>query len=144
MNYVQMLKHEIEADNTIIISLAEIKILCNKKAKRLNTDRACEQQTKEIQAFIDSNDTTTTQTAPNASQSNAFAERRFKKLMVTTWTEMTASPHIPKHLWSFAVLDAADKVNYLAEAKEEKPQKIPNTSIKNVCSQANILIPETA
>lgn len=66
---------------------------------------------------MDSNGTATTHTAPNAGQSNAFAERRFRQLMASARTVMAAAKHMPNKMWSFTVLDAPEKRNYLAKAR---------------------------
>lgn len=98
--------------------------------------------TKKVQAFLDSNGTATTHTAPNASQSCLFAERRFRQLMVSDRTAMDSAPHMPKHFWSYVVLDAAEKGNYPATAKDGKLQPGP---IVNIQAQfSNAIIPSPA
>lgn len=83
--------------------------------KTLHTDDAKEQDTAKLREFLTSNETKTTDTAPNASQSNYFAERRFRQLKAATGTTMAETPHMPKTFWSYAVLDAAEKGNCLAQ-----------------------------
>lgn len=77
---VQVMKAKRRAGKAIMHSLAKIQILCNAKAKRLHTDGAKEQDTNELRKFLDDNGTKTSHTAPNASQSNALTERRFRQL----------------------------------------------------------------
>lgn len=43
-------------------------------------------------------------------------------------TVMAAASHMPKTMWSHAVLDALDKGNYLATTKKGKIQESPNTN----------------
>lgn len=94
-----------------------------------------------MKAFLDTNGTQATLTAPNASQSNSFAERRFRQLMAAARASMAAAPHMPNNMWSFAVLDAAAKQNYLATSKSGKLEDSPNSFIKGVCKDAKILSP---
>lgn len=58
--------------------------------------------------------------------------------MAAARTAMAAATHMPKTIWSHAVLDAADKGNYLATAKIGKLQANPNTKIARQCPKAQI------
>lgn len=115
---VQIMAKKSDAANTIMRPLAKIQRICQKKAKTPRTDGSTKQDSKKLRGFLDSNGTNATRTSPNASQSNAFDERGFRQLMAAARTAMAAAPHMPKSIWSHAVLDAADKGNYLATAKE--------------------------
>lgn len=77
---------------------------------------------------MDANVTAATHTAPNVSQSNCFAGRQFRQILATARTVMAAALHMPKKTWSYAVLDAVDKGNYLAKAKIIKYEKAPTPS----------------
>lgn len=68
---------------------------------------------KKLRELLDSNGTGATHTSPNASQSNAFAERRFRQLMAAARTAMASAPHMPKYFWSHAVLDAVEQKQLL-------------------------------
>lgn len=127
---VQITGNKSEAGNAIMRLLAKIQRTCEMNAKRLHTDGAKEQNTKNLQASLDNNGTAATHTAPNASQSNYFAERRLRQLMAAARTEMASAPHMPRNFWSYAVLYAAYKGNYLATAKDGKLQPSPNANIK--------------
>lgn len=129
---VQIMKKTSGARDAIIRSLTKIQRNCDFKAKSLHTDGAKKQDTKKLKNFSDARGSATSHTAPNAIQSNAFAERRFRQLMAAARTAMAAASHMPKNMWSYAVLYAADKGNYLATAKRGKLQAIPNanTSLK--------------
>lgn len=105
-----------------------------------HTDSAKEQKTTELKAFFDSNGTAATQMMPKASKSNAFAERRFRQLMVEERTAMAEAHRMSKNLWSFAVLGAANKSNYMATAKIGQLETSPSTRIKQTCSKTNIPI----
>lgn len=74
---VQIMGKHSDAGTVIINSLAKIQRLCDAKAKRLYTDGSKEQYTKKLRDFLDGNGTSATHTAPNASASNAFSERKF-------------------------------------------------------------------
>lgn len=114
---VQLINKKSGSRDAIMKSLGKIRRICDIKAKRLHKDGAKEQNTKKIRVFLDSNGTATTHTAPNASQSNSFSERRFRQLMAAARTAMAEAPHMTKAFWYFAVLDAAGKCNFLATAK---------------------------
>lgn len=108
------------AGKVITHSLAKIQMLCNAKYKSLRTDGAKDQDAKELKTFLDDSCAQTLHTAPNASQSNAIAERRFRQLMAEDRSEIAAAPRTPKRFWSHAVSDAAKKGNYMATAKDGK------------------------
>lgn len=108
------------AGKAIMHSLAKIQMMCNAKAQRLHTNGANEKDTKELKIFLDENGTKTSHTAPNASHSNAFAERHFRQLMSAAHTAMAAVPSMPKTFWSHALLDTAEKGNYMATVKNGK------------------------
>lgn len=113
------------------------------KGKRIHTDGAKEQNTKELRSFLETNGTATTNTAPNASQSNAFAERGFRQLMASARKDMAAAKHMPKKTWSFAVIDAKYKRNYLATEKTGKIKASPNAHISSKCLGAKIASPSS-
>lgn len=96
---------------------------------------------QKLREFLGGNGTSVTNTAPNASQPNAFYESRFRQLMASARTAMEAEPHMPKLFWSHAVLDAADKGNYLAIAKQGKIQPSPRAHIQKVCPEYKMLSP---
>lgn len=50
---------------------------------------------------------------------------------------------MPKDLWSFATLDAADKSNYLSTAKQGKLQMSQNKNIEMQCPDARFQNPST-
>eukprot|EP00173_Palmaria_palmata_P001789 Plantae.Rhodophyta-Palmaria_palmata.ctg20410.p1 GENE.Plantae.Rhodophyta-Palmaria_palmata.ctg20410~~Plantae.Rhodophyta-Palmaria_palmata.ctg20410.p1 ORF type:complete len:203 (-),score=7.17 Plantae.Rhodophyta-Palmaria_palmata.ctg20410:21-629(-) len=107
-------------------------------AQRLHTDGARKKNTAPDQAYLDSKGINATQTVPNASQSNSFAESQFRQLMAVARTAIAAAPHIPKDLWSFAVLAAADKGNYMAKSKNTVIKQSPNSYTKNALSPATL------
>lgn len=113
------------------------------KVKRLHTDGAKEQDSAKLRQFLDDNGTNATHTTPNTSQSNAFAEQRFRKLMAAARTAMDASSRMPKRFWSHTVLDAADKWNYMATAKEGKLKPRPHKTISSQCPDYFIPSPAT-
>lgn len=61
--------------------------------------------------------------------------------MASARTVMAAEKHMTKKMWSFAVLDAANKNNYLAAAKMGKLQASPNVHISFKCPGATISNP---
>lgn len=134
---VQLMKKKSEAGRAIIKSMNKIQALCNKKTKRLHTDGAKEEK-KELREYLILNETTPTYTAPSSSQSNAFAERRFKKLIAETRTALSAASHMPKSLWLHETFDAADKRNYLARTKDGIMQPSPNKNIEVHCLTAKV------
>lgn len=62
------MKNKSGPGNAIIRSLTNIRRLCDLKAKRPRTDGAKEQNTKELQKFLDNNGASTGHKAPNANQ----------------------------------------------------------------------------
>lgn len=74
---VQSMAKNSAAGTIIMQSLAKIQRLCDTKAKRLHTDVSKEYNTKALRDFLYMNETSATHTEPNASASNAFAERNF-------------------------------------------------------------------
>lgn len=123
--------------------LEKIRMMCNTKAKRLHTDGAKEQDTKELRKFLDANGTKTSHTAPNASKSNTFAERRFRRLISAARTAMAVAPHMPKRFWTHAVLDAAEKGNHKATAKNSKLTLSPYRRIERLCPEEKVPNPAT-
>lgn len=117
LTYIKVLRNKSEAGAAKIRSMSKIQQLCDRKAKRLYTGGAKEQDTRALREFLKLDGSTSTKTAPNTFQSNAFAERYFRQFMAATRSAMAEAPHMPKILWSYAALDAADKGNYLSTAK---------------------------
>lgn len=139
----QMMTKKSGAARAIIKSLRNLQNLCNRKAKRLHTDGAKEEETKELRDYLDKNGITMEKTAPNTFQSNAFAERRFQQLMDSTRTAEAAESHLPKSLWWFATLDAAEESNYVSTSKRRQPQMSPNKNIETKCPGARFTNPST-
>lgn len=123
----------------IIRSLSKLQCLFNRKAKRLHTDGAKEQNSPEVKAYLDSKGIEATHTASNALQSNSFAKRQFRQIMAATRSSMTAAPHMPQDMWSFAVLEAADRGNYSAKTKDNELHSSPNAHIKTSQSPGTFL-----
>lgn len=140
---VQVMKEKSGAAKEIMLSLSKIQMMCKAKAQILHTDGAKEQNTKELRTFLDDNGTKASHTDPKSSQSNALAERRFRQLMAAARTAMTAAPHMPKKFWSHAVLDEAEKGNYMATAKNGKLEISPYGHIERLCPGAKVPNPAT-
>lgn len=73
---VQLMNKKSGAGDEIMTSLGKIQRICDIKEKRIHTDGAKEQDTKNLRSFLDSNETAESHTAPNASHHDSFAERR--------------------------------------------------------------------
>lgn len=58
--------------------------------------------------------------------------------MAVSRTAIASAPHMPKKLWSFAVLDAANKGNFTAITKFGALQNIPLGQIKANYPQENV------
>ena len=63
--------------------------------------------------------------------------------MAAARTAMTAAPHMPKKFWSHAVLDAAEKGNYLSTTKNGQMQASPHTRIQQSRPDYCIVSPAT-
>lgn len=112
-------------------------------ARRPHIHGAKEQYSKTLRDFPGNNGTNATHTAPGASRSNAFAGHRFRQLMASARTAMAAAPHMSKTFWSHAVLDVANKGNYLTTAEEGRIQPSPRKFISNQCPEFETPSPAT-
>lgn len=139
----QMMEQKSGAARVIIKSLSKLQKIWNRKAKRLHTNGAKKDDTKELRDYLDISAMEATKTAPTTSRSKAFAERRFRQLLSAIRTTVTAGPHMPKSFWSFATLDAADKGNYLSTSKQGKPHMILNRNIGTQFAGARFTNPST-
>lgn len=140
-SYVQIMKKKNGARNAVIRSLTKIQRICDLKAKHLHTDGAKEHSTKEFRKILNDNGTETTHKEPNASQSNAFAERRFQQFMAAARTAMEAAEHMPDDMRSYAVIHASETGKYLPTAKMGKIQASSNAHIAQKCLGVKIAGP---
>lgn len=134
----KIMRNKREAGKAIMTPLAKLQRTRGVKAKILQTDGASEKNTKEFQNFLDFNGTEATYAAPGSSQSNAFAEGQFRYFMEAALTAMSAALYMPKTMLSYAVLDAADKESYMANANGNVLQAKPHSHIKDKVHEANV------
>ena len=78
------LKKKSEAADAILKTIRQLQTTLGKTVKRYHADNAGEQHTAELTTSLQKQGTTITTTAPNSSQQNAFAERRFSTIFNAT------------------------------------------------------------
>lgn len=107
-------------------------LICRKTTKRMHTDGAREQYKTKLRKVLDDQGSINTQTDPHSSQANSLVKRQIEVIFAAARIalESTLEPLSLRSHWTFAALDAADKIKYLPLSRVGKIGPSPHTNMQ--------------